>query len=833
VLLTGEAGVGKTALVERFRRSVPDAVWAEGACDGLATPLPLGPLHEIAARFGGDLAELIRASPARIDLFATLLRRLEDPRWFDVVVLEDMHWADEATVDLLRYVGRRIAATRSLVIVTYRSDDLPERHPLRLALGDLASRSSTRRIELAPLTVEAVRRLAAMSGLSGDELWAVTGGNPFFLTEVLRAGSTSIPASARDVVLGRAVRLGPSARVALDTAALMGRRVDVAALQGATGADPLDIAELLETGLVVDGGEALRFRHEIGRRVVEEAIPAYLRALLHRRLLEELRGRAAEDPGLLAFHAAGAGDHEAVLEYAPRAAQAAAALRSHREAAEHLQRAVASAAHLHAPEEAALSESLAGELATIDRIVEAETLQRRALDLWRRQGNRRREADGLRRLSHLLWRLCRSEEAVAAAEEALAILEPLGPSAELGFATAALAGERMLHGRTAEAIELAQRSAGLAEQFSLPALLSDALNTQGCAVAMREGEWEPLLRHALAVALATGAEEQAARAYANLAALLCDEYRFEEAAPVLQEAVTYCAGRDLMTYVAVIRGLRSLVALRRGRWNDAAAMAEGLLRPPRPSPINAITPLIVLGLTAARRGGDAVWPHLDEALAGSLASGETDRIVAVRVARAEAHWLEHATGAAQREVRAAAVLDGATSWFAGEVAVWHARLGLAPPAVRVAPPFALELQGRFAAAAEAWFDRRCRYLAALALLRSDRERDLRRAFEVLHELDAAATQRIARERLRATGARTVPTGSRDSTRVHPAGLTLREQEVLDELRAGRSNAEIAERLVISPKTVDHHVTHLFTKLGVHSREEAAALAPTPSLRRDR
>src|SRR4051812_3152319 len=108
VLLTGEAGVGKTALVERFRRSVPDAVWAEGACDGLATPLPLGPLHEIAARFGGDLAELIRASPARIDLFATLLRRLEDPRSFDVVVLEDMHWADEATVDLLRYVGRRI-----------------------------------------------------------------------------------------------------------------------------------------------------------------------------------------------------------------------------------------------------------------------------------------------------------------------------------------------------------------------------------------------------------------------------------------------------------------------------------------------------------------------------------------------------------------------------------------------------------------------------------------------------------------------------------------------------------------------------------------------------
>ncbi|HEV7623660.1 MAG TPA: LuxR C-terminal-related transcriptional regulator, partial [Amnibacterium sp.] len=150
-----------------------------------------------------------------------------------------------------------------------------------------------------------------------------------------------------------------------------------------------------------------------------------------------------------------------------------------------------------------------------------------------------------------------------------------------------------------------------------------------------------------------------------------------------------------------------------------------------------------------------------------------------------------------------------------------------PPGA-VAAPFALELEGRIAAAAEYWFDRRCRYLAALTLLGSDQEHDLRRAFEVLHELDATATQRIARERLRAGGARGVPTGSRTTTRGHPAGLTLREQEVLDELRAGRSNAEIASRLVISPKTVDHHVTRVFTKLGVHSREEAAATADTPS-----
>ncbi|MDH2444510.1 AAA family ATPase [Amnibacterium sp. CER49] len=830
VLLAGEAGAGKTALLERFRRAVPDAVWSEGACDGLTTPLPLGPLYEVAAQLGGDLGELIRRSPARIDLFATLLRRLEDPRTFDVVVLEDLHWADEATVDLLRYVARRIRSARSLVVVTYRSDELAERHPLRLALGELVVRQSTRRIELQPLSAEAVARLAHLAGVDGGELHAVTGGNPFFVTEVLRSGLTTLPPSARDLVLGRALRLGPAASTALETAALMGRVIEVATLQAVTGADGDVLAELLEVGLLVDAGGVLTFRHEIARRAVEEAIPPHRRVAIHRRLLDALLAQGSTDATLLAFHAAAAGDDPVVLEQAPRAADAALRLRSHREAATHLERAVAAAAVLHDPREAALCDALGLELATIDRVEEAERMRRRALALWHARGEPYREGDTLRHLSRVLWRLARSDEAVEAAEGAIRILEPLGPSVELAWATAALAGHRMVHGGNEAAIDLARRAESLAERFDLPAVLSDALNAEACALANEERPWEPVMRRALDVAVGIGTEDQAARAYANLAWLLCAEYRFEDARPVLAEATAYCEGRDLETYGTVIRGLRALVALRRGRWNDAAAIADHVLRTAGASPINRMTPLLVLGLIAARRGDDDAWRHLDEALAIARGSDEPDRLIDVRLARAEACWLERRVPQARQEVGAIVpLIRGSSSWLAGAVAVWCRRLELPVPAGAVAEPFALELRGRFTDAAGIWFDRRCRYLAALSLLGSDGEADLRRALEVLHELDAVAAQRIARERLRGIGARAIPTGARGAAREHPAGLTAREQEVLAELRAGRTNAEIAARLVISMKTVDHHVTSVFAKLGVHSREEAALMGEPAAL----
>jgi predicted ATPase len=224
VLVAGEAGVGKSALAERLERDLPDARWCWGACDGLFTPRPLGPLFDFAGQLGGELLELRRAGAARQELFAALLGQVSEPGTLDVVVVEDIHWADEATVDMLCFLGRRIKDASVLLIATYREEDLAADDLLQAALGELARQRCTRRVELGPLSAGAVRQLAGPTGLDAAELHRLTGGNPFYVMAVIAAGVTEIPPAARDAVLARTVGLSSPARAVLDVAALTGAR---------------------------------------------------------------------------------------------------------------------------------------------------------------------------------------------------------------------------------------------------------------------------------------------------------------------------------------------------------------------------------------------------------------------------------------------------------------------------------------------------------------------------------------------------------------------------------------------------------------------------------
>ncbi len=439
VLVAGEAGVGKSALVEQLRNDLPDARWSWGACDGLFTPRPLGPLLDLAGQLGGELEELSRAGAAREDLFRALLRQVSEPGTLNVLVVEDVHWADEATVDLLRFLGRRLRDTPVLLIVTYRDDGLAADDLLRVALGDLATQRSTRRVELAPLSADAVRVLAGGSGLDAAVLYGLTGGNPFYVTEVVQAGLGVVPSSARDAVLARAVRLGGGPREVLEVAALIGVRVELDLLTSVTGCPPQAVDEILASGLLAEDGGGLRFRHEIARIAVEQAISAYRRADIHARILAALGSLGCGDDARMAFHAEGAGDGPAVLLYAPRAARRAAELGSHREAAAQFERALRFAADTDPAVVAGLCDGLAYELMLVGRLQGAVDAGERALGLWRQAGNRVREGGTLCNLSLALQPLGRGPEAVTAAESAVAVLEPLGPTVELARAYAILA----------------------------------------------------------------------------------------------------------------------------------------------------------------------------------------------------------------------------------------------------------------------------------------------------------------------------------------------------------------------------------------------------------
>ena len=804
VLVGGEAGVGKTALVRRFVEDADGRIrWA--ACDGLFTPEPLAPLDDL---------ELSADGPRR-DVFASVLDALaSEPA---LVVVEDVHWADEATLDLLRYLSRRLDRTRTLLLITYRDDEIGTGHPLRMLLGEVGSE---RRISLRPLTVEGVRTLAAGSDVDPVALHDLTRGNPFFVTEVLASGGMERPASVRDAVLARVGRLSPEAQEVLQAAAVVGPRPEPDVLEAALGRPPAELEECLAAGVLGSDDAGIFFRHDLAHAVVADAIEPVRRAALHRRALVYLAGRS--DHARLAHHAEAIGDAAAVLEHATAAAERAAELGAHREAADQFERALRFSEGLPPRQVAELLESLAYECYVTGRADDALAAQRKALELYRELGDRLKEGDMLRWTSRLLYLAARIEHARDAAREAVEILEALPPSPELALAYGHMAHMAQIDLDVESALAWGDRAVALATELRADDLLIDSMLTTGIAEAVA-GRGTARLERGLELALDHGTDESVARAYGALGFSAVRRRDFAAADRWLDAGIQHAGERDLDDRLLYLLGWRAASFVQRGRWEEAAADAEAVLRHPH-ARLSRVWALLVLAELRARVGDPGVEDLLDEA--GRLIEGEsTQKLAATATVRVEAAYLAGDHERARAEAETLPLPELVDRWVAGSLAVWRRRLGLAAEETGEIPePFALELAGEYRAAAEWWEGRGCHYDGAVALLQSADEADLRRAHETLVELGAAPAAAISARRLRELGVRGLARGPRPATRDDPAGLTRRERDVLELLGEGLTNAEIAARLVISEKTVGHHVSSILGKLGVRSRYEAAKAA---------
>jgi DNA-binding CsgD family transcriptional regulator len=830
-LLGGEAGVGKTSLVRHFTGTLPRGVrllW--GACDPLSLPRPLGPLLDVAAQVGASFERLLEGEPSRSRLYSALRDELQIAT--RVLVFEDVHWADDATLDLLRYLGRRLDSTRSLLIATYRDDEVGPKHPLRVVLGDLATSACVRRLFLEPLSAAGVRTLVGGSGIDARELHRKTGGNPFFVTEVLAAGeAASLPPSLRDAVLARAARLGPAAGQAMEAAAVLGARFDPLLFHEVAGADDTVLEECLASGMLARDGGAVAFRHELAREAILGATLPARTVALHRKALE-VRRRAKVHPDALAavaHHAEAAGDGAAVLDIAPAAARRAAFLRSHREAAAQYARALRFADGLPAAERALLLEQRSYECYLTNAIAEAAEARQAALELWRAVGATEKLGESHRWLSRLSWFLGRRDDAEAHSRQALAVLEPAGPSRAMAWALSNQSQLDMLAGRVGPAVEWGERAIAMAGTLGDREVLAHALNNVGTAKSHTGeiGAGIPLLERSLAVSLELGLEEHVARAYTNLGTTFVGTRQLAAAHRQLQAGIAYCAEHDLDSWRLYMAGWLATCELHRGRYADAVRVADEALAHASLAVPSRIQPLIVLGLARSRRGEGRASEVLDEALALASQTAEMQRIGPVRAARAEAAWLAGDLDLTREEAGAAfeAALSGSDPWMLGELAfwLWRAR-GLDEAPENAAVPYVLLIGGRAVEAAAWWRMIGCPYEAAMAALDLDDEAALREAHQTLEGLGARPlADRVAR-RLRERGAKDIPRRPRQSTRANPAGLTARQLEVLRLVAEGLRNAEIADRLCVSPKTVDHHVSALLSKLGARSRSEAAGRA---------
>jgi len=823
VLISGEAGVGKTSLVEELQGHLPDATWAWGACDGLFTPRPLAPLHDIALEIGGNLLEMVRGAGSRDEIFDAVLRCASAVDGLAVLVVEDAQWADEATLDLLRFLARRVAKLPVLLLVTFRDDALAPNDPLRLALGELAGQRYTRRIDLPPLTPAAVHRLTEGSSYSPDELYELTGGNPFFVVEVLSDHGTAIPSSARDAVLARAARLSEKARTTLDLASLDSWRVDPGLVARAGGFELETFDELVSVGLMRTEGSTLRFRHELARRAVESEVPPHRRAAGHRALLQALIEVHCDDDARMAYHAEEVDDAELVARFAPRAARRAVELGAYREAAAQYERALR-----FPPEDprdlADLYDGYADALAYVDSWPQAAVAREQAIEIWRDLGEARREGHDHGRLSSVYWRLCRGQESTVELRTAIDVLSPLGDDGLLAYLTTIEAFN--VWGQDPEAGRALLESAReMAERVGDPVVLSDVLNNVAAGEFALRRDWTAPMKEALRIALDSGAEAQAGRAYANAYTFYAAQLRFAEGERFWRDGIAYCDERDITTYSTCLRGHRAMALMDMGRWDDAVELAQQVLET-EASPVNLLTSQRTLGLIRARRGEADVFDVLDAGVEAAEGVDETEYISLVRLARAEAHWLAGDEARARSDLASLRARITPLDYLEdAHLSVWEQRLlGDAAPTSPAPGPWATSLVGEHAAAAVHWERLGCEYDAALALFDSGSEEHLRDAIARFEALGAHAAARRTRQKMKDLGLRAVPTGARASTRQHPLGLTRREDEVLGLLCEGLTNEEIAARLVLSTRTVDHHVSAVLAKLGVGSRGAAVAQA---------
>jgi DNA-binding CsgD family transcriptional regulator/tetratricopeptide (TPR) repeat protein len=827
VIVAGEAGIGKTALVHAFCESVrsSDRI-LEGACDPLFTPRPLGPFADVAERARGELAELVERGAGASDVFAAVRDELE--RQATVLVLEDVHWADEATLDVLRILGRRIDGLSTLVILTYRDDALDRSHPLRVVLGELATSRGISRLQLEPLSPEAVAALALGSEVDFDELYRRTGGNPFYVTEVLAAGGEAVPATVRDAVFARLAGLTPDAVSIVEAVSITPPLAEPWLLEAVCPDCLGALDECLAAGVLVPRDTGLAFRHELARLAVEESLTPNRRVSLHRQVLAELVAHDTADATRLAHHAEAAGDAEAVLEHAPAAALQAARVGAYREAAAQYARALRFGGDLAPGERAELLEGRSRALYLADDQTEAIEVIREAIRCRQEQEAPLEHARALTELADYLW--CRgyngeADEAVVRASELAA---GSGERREHAYIFHAQALEARGRDDVESCLDYARRAEEIGERFGDERIAGHARVTVASTVAQSDfAHGLGLLEEAVESARQQREHEVAARGLNALVFRATQWHRHDLAERYIADAIEYCTEHTQDLWRINVQAVAARWALDRARWDDAVRHAVSVIDDPRESPWTHHEALCVLALVRARRGDPGAREALAKAAAVGVPAEERFAHVDLAAAAAEIAWLERRPAdvdSATGEMLEVSVQEGDRE-AASRLRFWRRLAGLEIEAEPSEPgPYGLALSGRWTEAADEWVRQSCPYETALALSEADDESALRRSHELARELGARPLATMVTRQLRELGVADVPRGPRASTQANPARLTAREVEVLELVAEGLRNSAIAERLFLSRRTVDHHVSAILRKLGASTRGEAAAAA---------
>ncbi len=829
VLISGEAGIGKTSLVETFLNRIEgkaNILW--GACDDLFTPRPLAPFYDIASQLNSKIIDQLDPDISRPSIFSNFLKEIQNNEP-NIIIIEDTHWADESTLDLLRFLGRRINKLKTLLIITYRDDEIKSDHPLKIALSSLPS-NYLKRIRLTPLSESSVNVLAANYGKKDPSLYEKTGGNPLLVTEVLSQEESETPATIKELVVSKLNRLSPEARLAAEMISVIPGKAERWFVQKLVK-DYSVIDESIEFGILKSEGDAISFKHELSRISVEETLSEAKRHKLNSEVLNILLEQKNTDHLLarIIHHASKSEQTEVITKYAPLAAKQASKLGAHFQAAQHYQTALKYSNRISIEQQLTLLEGRSSECFLTGQVQEAINASEAVIKILKQFSDPEREGEIYRRLSRILWYDCQDEKGEEALDKAIEILETLPPGRQLAMAYSNKSQTYSIREDYDRTLSWGNKALALARKLNNPEIETHALNNIGCCkMSAGEKSGETILLKSLNISLENDYFEHATRAYVNLGSINLQQRNLSAADKYFSKGLEYGNEKDIYVFSLCMAGHYAKAKLHFGAWDESIELANYVLKHKNVPPGNTVMPLNVLAIIRARRNDPGALKLINECMTMALKMGEIEKIVSVSAAKAEYFWIQNKLEDFAEELNSIylKVLKSKNPWSVGEIAYWVWKAGILREIPKViAKPYLLEIKGKWKEAANLWREKECPYEQALALSKGD-EQAIKKALEIFGSLGASATCQLIKQKMRESGIRSIPKGPRKSTLKNPNGLTARQLEILNLIGKGLSNNEIGNRLFISPKTVDHHISAIFSKLNIHSRYEATAFLQT-------
>jgi len=825
--IIGEPGIGKTSLVKTFLSEVGnDCLKYMVACDSLFTPPLLAPLYDLAFQMKKDWANKIASVSSRAELFSMFMEELGNKERPVVLVLEDIHWADEATIDFVKFFARRISRMKCLFIITCRDDEVSQQNALRIILGDL-SHDTFSRIQLIPLSRQAVYQLADEKGFDAGDVYSISGGNPFYVNEILASYSPGVPENIKDAILSVYNQQEEAVKKVLQILSVIpeGLEVNRFAIIKVSGDKAMDHCFALK--ILVLKNDKIIFKHELYRRTIESSLSPLKRISLNKKLLDLLLS-AFEEAGeieRIVHYAKNANEKKLVVKYAPLAARKAASVGAHRQAAKLCLTAIEYSEGNDMNQLVELYEAYAYECYLTSKIADAIIYQEKVLSFWQKKNELEKTGNSLRFLSRLWWFEGNYDKAMSFGKQAIEMLCNQPSSKAKAMAYSNMSNLKMTLNLSDECIFWGEKAIAIARELNDEEIIAYNLSVMGTSLMVQEPSMQKgleLLQESLDIALKNSYPERIAYAYNEMGSngVTIKDYPF--AKKMLDEGIRYCEENDIYSLKLYMLKWKARAHLETGNWNEAYQLAEMLVKNQTVLPVIKIGALTVIGTIMIRRGDANALPLLLEAKAMALATGELLRIVPVFMALLEYEWI---TGKIFIEPE---ILDHTISDFTrsanfsknSRFYFW----------LRKARKEHLQAKGSYngydvsnatIAKEEAllWEKLGCPYEQAI-ILSEGNDDDKRRALSTLKQLGADAVCDKIKMEMRASGIKSIPRGLRESTMKNPAKLTNRELDVLQLLQQSVHNKEIAETLFISAKTVDHHISSILFKLDVKSRGKA-------------